>query len=57
MASQEETGEGDHGGGILTAKDKRRPLSERRVGEGIWDSTPWGKGWMGESLAMSSHLP
>lgn len=57
MASEEETGEGDHGGGILTAKDKRRPLSERCVGEGIWDSTPWGKGWMGGSLAMSSHLP
>ena len=39
MASQEEAGKGDHGGGILTTKDERRLLSERRVGEGIWDST------------------
>lgn len=57
MATQEEGSEGDHGGGILTIKDEWQLVSEKRVREGMWDSTQWGMGQMGESLAMSSHLP
>lgn len=57
MATQEEGSEGDHGGGILTTKDEWQLVSEKRVREGMWDSTQWGMGQMGESLAMSSHLP